>query len=197
MDVEIVRWPQDADRREALHRAGTPRLIVIGADGHPPTPLDGREDWAREPVADTDLAARIDWLKRRLERRVVVADRAPTIDEDGLLRTDLGWVTIPPVEARLAAALIRRLGAVVSRDALTRVTWPKEAPSRNALDVHVLRLRRRIASIGLAIRTVRGRGYLLEASSPERKRTDDDNGGRSRLTVGRKPDESNTMATMA
>jgi DNA-binding response OmpR family regulator len=30
--------------------------------------------------------------------------------------------------------------------------------------VHVLRLRRRLVAVGLAIRTVRSRGYLLEAS---------------------------------
>jgi hypothetical protein len=31
--------------------------------------------------------------------------------------------------------------------------------------VHMLRLRRRIAPVGLAIKTVRSRGYLLEADS--------------------------------
>jgi len=31
------------------------------------------------------------------------------------------------------------------------------------LDVHALRLRRRLDSVGLVIRTVRSRGYLLEA----------------------------------
>jgi DNA-binding response OmpR family regulator len=33
--------------------------------------------------------------------------------------------------------------------------------------VHVLRLRRRLAPVALAIRTVRSRGYLLEACSRE------------------------------
>jgi DNA-binding winged helix-turn-helix (wHTH) protein len=67
------------------------------------------------------------------------------------------------VEARLTAALIERFGAVVSREQLARSGWPKGAPGRNALDVHVLRLRRRIGPLGLAIKTVRSRGYLLEA----------------------------------
>jgi len=61
------------------------------------------------------------------------------------------------------SALIERFGAVVSRDQLSRSGWPKGAPGRNALDVHVLRLRRRIAPVGLSIKTVRSRGYLLEA----------------------------------
>ena len=37
-------------------------------------------------------------------------------------------------------------------------------PTRNALDVHVLRLRRRIAPLGLEIRTVRSRGYLMQTA---------------------------------
>lgn len=69
-----------------------------------------------------------------------------------------------PVEARLAAALVDRFGAVVSRDALARAGWPSGAPGRNALDVHVLRRRRRLVPLALAIRTVRSRGYLLEAA---------------------------------
>ena len=59
-------------------------------------------------------------------------------------------------------ALVGRFGAVVSRDQLARAGWPEGAPGRNALDVHVLRLRRRISPLGLAIKTVRSRGYLLE-----------------------------------
>ena len=58
--------------------------------------------------------------------------------------------------------LLDRMGAVVSRDALARAGWPDGAPGRNALDVHVLRLRRRLSAVHLVIRTVRSRGYLLE-----------------------------------
>jgi len=58
--------------------------------------------------------------------------------------------------------MLERFGAVVSRESLGRAGWPDGAPGRNALDVHVLRLRRRLAPVHLAIRTVRSRGYLLE-----------------------------------
>jgi DNA-binding response OmpR family regulator len=79
-----------------------------------------------------------------------------------VLRVDGSWVSLPPVEARLASALLGRYGSVVGRDALAASGWPSGAPGRNALDVHVLRLRRRIAPLQLNIRTVRSRGYLLE-----------------------------------
>ena len=61
-------------------------------------------------------------------------------------------------------ALIERFRAVASRTDLTRAGWPRQAPGRNALDVHVLRLRRRLEPVGLEIRTVRSRGYMLEAA---------------------------------
>jgi DNA-binding response OmpR family regulator len=70
------------------------------------------------------------------------------------------------------AALLDRYGAVVSRDALARAGWPAGAPGRNALDVHMLRLRRRVEAVGLAIRTVRSRGYLLETADPSPARLD-------------------------
>ena len=86
----------------------------------------------------------------------------PVLDEDGLLHSGGRWVSLPPVEARLAKAMLDRYSAVVSRDALARAGWPQGAPGRNALDVHVLRLRRRIAELGLEVRTVRSRGYLMQ-----------------------------------
>ena len=52
------------------------------------------------------------------------------------------------------------------REVLSKHAWPEGAPTRNALDVHILRLRRRIAELGLEIRTVRSRGYLLQTVAP-------------------------------
>jgi DNA-binding response OmpR family regulator len=72
-------------------------------------------------------------------------------------------VALSPVERALAAVLVERFGAVVSRDILTRRAWPGGSPTRNALDVHVVRLRRRIALLDLELRTVRARGLLLQA----------------------------------
>jgi DNA-binding response OmpR family regulator len=38
-------------------------------------------------------------------------------------------------------------------------------PTRNALDVHMLRLRRRLEPLGLEVRTVRSRGYVLQPAT--------------------------------
>jgi two-component system OmpR family response regulator len=104
----------------------------------------------------------VDGLRRRVESRV---SPAPDLDDDGVLRLNGQWVPLPPVEARLMAALLERYGAVVSREALARAGWPSGSPGRNALDVQMLRLRRRLGPLALAIRTVRSRGYLLERTA--------------------------------
>ena len=160
MDVVLVRWPVEEARRDELSREGRPRLLLL-EDGVPPPPAepDDIEDWIRVPAGEADLRARVDGLRRRAEARI---DPAPALDDDGVLRLGDRWVSLPPVEARLTAALLDRYGAVVSRDALARAGWPSGAPGRNALDVHMLRLRRRLSPLALAIRTVRSRGYLLE-----------------------------------
>ena len=161
MDVVLVRWPAESDRRLDLKRSGQPRLLLVEGDAEPPEPDDCLEDWIRVPATEPDVRARLTGLEMRTSAHV--AD-LPVIDPDGLLRYGGAWVSLPPVEARLTRALVDRFGAVVGREALARAGWPESAPGRNALDVHVLRLRRRLASVGLSIKTVRSRGYLLEGA---------------------------------
>ncbi|MCX7620104.1 MAG: winged helix-turn-helix domain-containing protein [Acidimicrobiales bacterium] len=166
MDVSVLRWPADADRRLRLAHIGQPRLLVVDPDATPPASSDCLEDWIRAPASEVDLQARIEGLRRRhRHHRISVRTERPALDTDGVLRFDGRWVSLPPVEARLMRALVARFGAVVSREHLTRAGWPDGSPGRNALDVHVLRLRRRIEPIGLVIKTVRSRGYLLETTT--------------------------------
>jgi hypothetical protein len=154
----VLHWPAEEDRREQLRLAGQPRLLLVET-GAPPIPTDELEDWIRLPAADVDLRVRVEALRRRGDSSSVLV---PELDDDGVLRLGDRWVSLAPVEARLTAVLLERFGAVVSRDALVRAGWPGGSPGRNALDVHVLRLRRRLSPLRLAIRTVRSRGYLFE-----------------------------------
>ncbi len=162
VDVALIRWPVEQIRREELRSGGVPRVLLVEDGTPPPLVLDELEDWIRVPAGDLDLRTRVESLRRRAQARV---DPHPNLDDDGVLRAGRRWTSLPPVEARLVAALLDRYGAVVSREALGRAGWPEGAPGRNALDVHVLRLRRRLAPLDLAIRTVRSRGYLLEQLS--------------------------------
>ena len=156
----LIDWPAEQGRLQALRATGTPRLLVV-RDGDPPVVSDPLEDWVRLPAPDADVAARVATLAARAR----TPGEMPWIDDDGLLHRGDAWVALSPVEAALAGALLDRFGTVVSREALTRRAWPASAPSRNALDVHVLRLRRRIAPLRLELRTVRARGYLLQPAA--------------------------------
>ena len=156
-DVALVRWPDERERLEALRDAGAPRLLLVEASSPAPTVVDPLEDWVRRPGDEVEVQARLATLRARAG----VGVAPPDVDADGLLHYRDDWVALSPVEAGLAGALAERFGAVVGRDALSRRAWPGGAPTRNALDVHILRFRRRIAPLGLEVRTVRSRGYLL------------------------------------
>jgi DNA-binding response OmpR family regulator len=160
VNAVLVRWPADAARRQRLVDERRTRVLVVDADATPPEPVDCLEDWVRAPVDEAELGIRLRALAVRA-RAHDAADR-PELDGDGVVRHGGAWVSLPPVEARLTAALLDRFGLVVSRESLARAGWPEGAPGRNALDVHVLRLRRRLGPVGLVIRTVRSRGYVLE-----------------------------------
>lgn len=161
-----MRWPMESERRALLESVGTPRLLLLEA-GEPPEPQDCMEDWVRVPASEEDVRARVAALAMRAQAHITAL---PVLDRDGVLRFGDQWVSLPPVETRLTSALLERFGAVVSREALARAGWPDGAPGRNALDVHVLRLRRRLAPVRLAIRTVRSRGYLMEPSESVQQR---------------------------
>jgi DNA-binding response OmpR family regulator len=168
MEVEVVRWPDETRRRERLVLAGEPRLLLVEQGQCPPVVMDCLEDWVRVPATEEEVQARLDAL---LVRGKAHAHDAPGLDDNGVLRFRSRWVALSPVEARLTGELIRRFGAVVSREGLVEAGWPQDGAARNALDVHVLRLRRRLGPIGLAIRTVRSRGYLLEERSDASERS--------------------------
>ncbi|MCC6435964.1 MAG: helix-turn-helix domain-containing protein [Acidimicrobiales bacterium] len=162
MDVEMVRWPSRRQRRDQLAAARLPRLLLVEPDAPAPVAVDPLEDWVRLPVDRNDLQARIDALSARGRDAGL---SAPRLDEWGVLRFGGRQVTLPPLEARLAVVLVESYKGVVRRDDLTRAGWPGDNPGRNALDVHILRLRRRVEPLGLSIRTVRSRGYLLEPAT--------------------------------
>ena len=167
MNVELVRWPSDPQRLSGLRDRGVPRLLLVSDDAEPPIPVDCLEDWIAAGAPEAALDAR----RRALQARARAHGAHPEIDTDGLLRHHDAWVSLSPVEQSLTRALLERFGAVVARDVLASRAWPDGAPTRNALDVHVLRLRRRLAPLGLEIRTVRSRGYLLQESAQLNGRT--------------------------
>jgi DNA-binding response OmpR family regulator len=88
---------------------------------------------------------------------------APTLDEFGVLRTVSGWVALSPLQERIMRLLIDNFGEPVARTDLAATAWPDGDRDRHTIDIHIHRLRPRLAEVGLIVHTLRGRGFLLES----------------------------------
>jgi DNA-binding response OmpR family regulator len=161
MDVEIVRWPSERPRLHELRDAGSPRLVLVAASARAPMPTDDLEDWVRLPATDEDVRLRVEVLRGRVQRG---RTEVPVLEPDGVLRFRGAKTPLAPMEIRLVEVFLARYGAVVGRDRLVAAGWPGERIDRNVLDVHILRMRRRLDPLGLIIVNVRNRGYMLDAT---------------------------------
>lgn len=124
---------------------------------------DALEDWVRLPASPHDVKARVDNL---VARNDITASHDVILDEDGVVRYRSAKARLTPRQSRLFGCLLDRHGAVVTRKELKAAGWPGEDPTPNTLEVNMVRLRRRLSSLGLQVRTVRSRGYLLEEIDP-------------------------------
>jgi len=163
-DIVVLRWPAEQNNRERLAAEGRPRLLLVAPDSDPPDGRDCLEDWVRLPADDRDVAARL----RALELRAGRHQHQPATDERGRLTFNGDWVALSPIEERIVGVLAARFGEVVSREDLLAAGWPDEHPSDAALRVHLTRLRKEIASLGLEIATVRGFGHVMQETSDRR-----------------------------
>ncbi|WP_063772656.1 winged helix-turn-helix domain-containing protein [Streptomyces sp. CT34] len=118
---------------------------------------DLREDWIRLPTRNEDMQARIATLQARN-----VGHCAPQVEPNGVIRRGSRTVTVSPTEAELVRLLTVNFGEVVPRESLRkRLCQDNRHASRNALDLHIMRIRRRITPLRLEIHTAWGRGYTL------------------------------------
>lgn len=156
--VQVLRIPSEVGRLELCRAARVPRLLYLEGNVVAPHSTDPLEDWVRPPIRNADLDVRM----KRL-RALAVVHMTPSIDADGVVQFGANGVALTPVETILMCCLIGSYRSTVRRDVLQRVVW-SDSPGvrRNALDVHILRLRRRLAQIGLGLRTIWGVGYVLE-----------------------------------
>ncbi|MDR6598171.1 DNA-binding response OmpR family regulator [Saccharothrix longispora] len=153
----------------------TPVLMVSAKDGEVDQAdgLDlGADGYLVKPFSFVVLVAQVrallrrndaDLARRRLKLGDLVVDRAVR---------EVSWagepVALSPREYAVLDVLAGRAGSVVTKDELLRTVWGDEqAATRNAVEVYVGYLRRKLDAMGAGevVRTVRGHGYL--ASTPD------------------------------
>jgi DNA-binding response OmpR family regulator len=159
-DVVLVSWPTQRELRHHCVNNRTPRILVLEANCEAPASEDILEDWVRAPISRRDLSARVEVLQRRY-----MGVCTPEIDECGELRYGVHSVNVSDTQAELARLLVCNFGEVVPREDLMEVLTRKSpGANRNALDLHIMRLRRRVSEADLGVTTVWGRGYRLGPS---------------------------------
>lgn len=166
MDVALIRWPAENSRRTELAGRAVPRLLLLERGAKPPTCLDPLEDWVRVPASPDEVRARAANLAARSQQSF---PRGVSLDDQGVLRFGSTKTRLTPLQARLMTPLVERSGAVVGRLELAEAGWgTRERPVKpNALEANMVRLRRQIEPLGLVIRTVRSRGYVLDTTAVE------------------------------
>ena len=175
LDIELPKFDGfEVLRRLRRRKSAVPVLVLTARDAvHDRIQgLDlGADDYLTKPFEMGELEARIRALGRR--SRGMAENRI----ELGRLALDLkgqrAYIDAAPIalsarEFAVLELLAARAGRVVSKDALMKslYEWDEEV-GPNAIEIYVHRVRRKLQDAGVAIKTIRGLGYLLERAESE------------------------------
>ncbi len=128
----------------------------------------GADDYLVKPFAAPELVARLKALIRRSSPRQVDL-QINGLQLDPFARrasVDGQVVELSAREWAVLEYLMQNASRVVSKQQIIDAILPwGEEVTLNAVEVYVSRLRSKIASAGIAIKTIRGFGYMLEPSA--------------------------------
>jgi two-component system OmpR family response regulator len=143
----------------------------------------GADDYITKPFDFNELEARLRAVLRRSGTKLAAATAAaapappePAERSASPLRFDRdsrraisshGAVELSPREAILLDLLLANAESVVTKEQII-AAWTRagqEVGQGNATEVHIHRLRRKLEHSSLAIKTIRGLGYLLEGGA--------------------------------
>jgi DNA-binding response OmpR family regulator len=154
-------------RADGVH---TPVLLVSAKDGEVDQAdgLDlGADGYLVKPFSFRVLVAQVRALLRRSTADARQSIRIGLLDVERAKR-QVRWagtlVPLSPREFAVLDVLAGRAGVVVTKDELLRAVWGDEqAATRNAVEVYVGYLRRKLEAAGAGdmLRTVRGHGYVV------------------------------------
>jgi two-component system phosphate regulon response regulator OmpR len=169
--LSLARWLRER------HRVGI--IMVTAADGVVDRVVGlevGADDYIAKPFDPRELRARLKSVLRRLKgadapvraaarARVRIGRCSLDLDSRQLFGSDGADIAITAMEFDLLKAFVDNPNRVLSRDRLLTLTRNREwEPFDRSIDIRIARLRRKIEADPdnpLAIRTVRGAGYMF------------------------------------
>jgi DNA-binding response OmpR family regulator len=128
----------------------------------------GADDYLVKPFAFAELSARVRALQRRESAVALVIGDLEIDLVTRIARRAKQPLDLTPREFELLAYLLQHQGEVVSREMIARDIWKETwryTPLDNVIDVHMIRLRRKVGESHATklLRTIRGVGFTLRA----------------------------------
>ncbi len=132
----------------------------------------GADDYVTKPFSTRELVLRVKSVVSRAQNPTEAVADSMTLCKITVHRhtfqTEVGGrpVALTPTEFKLLTLLMERSGRVQSRESLLTEVWGYDGMiDTRTVDIHVRRLREKLGHSAACIETVRGFGYLFDASA--------------------------------
>ena len=174
-EVAIIDWRMpkvsglDVVRALRARRSALPVLMLTARDTASDRVMgldEGADDYLVKPFDFGELLARLRALQRRspaLQATVLAIGDVEYDPSAREVRVGRQQPQLTATEMAILELLMRRAPAVVHRRSIALHVWAEEsaAVGSNTIDVHLARLRAKLASAHVRIETVRGVGYRI------------------------------------